>query len=79
MAQNGHIQYQTQIQTDKPKNRANPRGYLLYRWSGRQDLNLRPSDPKSDALPNCATPRNMKNYITPVVLKSKGHFHYVSL
>src|SRR5688572_19427538 len=27
------------------------------RWSGRQDLNLRPSAPKADALPGCATPR----------------------
>ena len=27
------------------------------KWSGRQDLNLRPSGPKPDALPNCATPR----------------------
>ena len=26
-------------------------------WSGRQDLNLRPSGPKPDALPGCATPR----------------------
>ena len=26
-------------------------------WSGREDLNLRPSDPQSDALPNCATAR----------------------
>lgn len=26
-------------------------------WSERQDLNLRPYDPKSYALPNCATPR----------------------
>jgi len=26
-------------------------------WSGRQDLNLRPSAPKADALPDCATPR----------------------
>jgi hypothetical protein len=25
--------------------------------SGRQDLNLRPSAPKADALPDCATPR----------------------
>ncbi len=25
--------------------------------SGRQDLNPRPSGPKPDALPNCATPR----------------------
>src|SRR5918994_3114027 len=26
-------------------------------WSGREDLNLRPSAPKADALPDCATPR----------------------
>ena len=26
-------------------------------WSGRQDSNLRPSAPKADALPGCATPR----------------------
>ena len=26
-------------------------------WSGRQDSNLRPSGPKPDALPGCATPR----------------------
>lgn len=30
----------------------------LWAWSERQDSNLRPSDPKSDTLPNCATPRN---------------------
>ena len=28
-----------------------------HQWSGRQDLNLRPSGPKPDALPDCATPR----------------------
>ena len=27
------------------------------KWSGRQDSNLRPSGPKPDALPGCATPR----------------------
>ena len=27
------------------------------RWSGRRDLNPRPSAPKADALPDCATPR----------------------
>jgi hypothetical protein len=27
------------------------------KWSGRQDSNLRPSAPKADALPSCATPR----------------------
>src|SRR5450432_1308451 len=26
-------------------------------WSGRRDLNTRPSAPKADALPDCATPR----------------------
>src|SRR5438552_14432916 len=26
-------------------------------WSGREDLNLRPQDPQSCALPGCATPR----------------------
>ena len=30
---------------------------LRFYWSGRQDLNLRPSAPKADALPGCATPR----------------------
>lgn len=28
------------------------------KWSGRQDSNLRPSGPKPDALPGCATPRH---------------------
>ena len=31
--------------------------FIIY-WSGRQDLNLRPSGPKPDALPGCATPRS---------------------
>ncbi len=31
-------------------------GMLEY-WSGRQDSNLRPLDPQSNALPGCATPR----------------------
>ncbi|KPI16136.1 hypothetical protein OV450_2467 [Actinobacteria bacterium OV450] len=30
---------------------------LLRAWSGRQDLNLRPLDPQSSALPSCATSR----------------------
>ena len=29
------------------------------KWSGRQDSNLRPSAPKADALPGCATPRRL--------------------
>ena len=45
-----------------PRNRclaAWPHPYVLncIFWSGRQDLNLRPPDPKSGALPNCATSR----------------------
>ena len=33
------------------------------KWSGRQDLNLRPSVPKTDALPGCATPRHNGSYL----------------
>ena len=29
----------------------------LGEWSGRQDSNLRPTVPKTVALPGCATPR----------------------
>ena len=32
------------------------------KWSGRQDSNLRPSAPKADALPGCATPRRRACY-----------------
>jgi hypothetical protein len=32
------------------------------RWSGQQDLNLRPSAPKADALPDCAMPRQNRTY-----------------
>jgi hypothetical protein len=33
---------------------------VIYKsWSGRPDLNRRPSAPKADALPSCATPRAM--------------------
>jgi hypothetical protein len=31
--------------------------FLLYLWSGREDLNLRHPAPKAGALPGCATPR----------------------
>gem|GEM_PF-4078040 len=31
-------------------------------WSGQQDLNLRPSAPKADALPDCAMPRQNRAY-----------------
>ena len=31
-------------------------------WSGRRDLNPRPSAPQADALPGCATPRHVGDY-----------------
>ena len=38
-----------------------PKEVTLYglnvNWSGRRDLNPRPLDPQSSALPGCATPR----------------------
>src|SRR5262245_55182128 len=33
---------------------------LQQKWSGRPDSNQRPSAPKADALPDCATPRDAK-------------------
>ena len=30
---------------------------MSFKWSGEQDLNLRPLDPQSSALPNCAITR----------------------
>src|SRR5688572_9006829 len=38
---------------EKGLHRCNP----LFSWSGRDDSNVRPPDPKSGALPGCATPR----------------------
>ena len=35
----------------------NPSSQVIIKWSGREDLNLRPPDPQSGALPGCATPR----------------------
>jgi hypothetical protein len=34
----------------------------IVKWSGRRDSNPRPSDPQSDALPGCATPRDQLDY-----------------
>src|SRR4030081_1839428 len=31
--------------------------FYTIKWSGRQDLNLRPLAPQASALPGCATPR----------------------
>jgi hypothetical protein len=41
---------------------------FLKKWSGRQDSNLRPSGPKPDALPGCATPRHG---ITGITMSSR--------
>ena len=40
-----------------------------YVWSGREDLNLRPLEPHSSALPDCATPRRKK------ILLTFNHYH----
>src|SRR5512137_1113221 len=43
---------------------------LVFKWSGREDLNLRPSEPHSDTLPDCATPRHlMYAEITTIISK----------
>src|SRR4051795_8378105 len=39
------------------------------KWSGRRDSNPRPSAPKADALPDCATPRLMFRLYRETVLK----------
>src|SRR5215469_16849525 len=41
-------------------------------WSGRPDLNRRPSAPKADALPDCATPRAAKRLMTRGYLPAPG-------
>ncbi len=43
-----------------------PHVLMPWRWSGRQDLNLRPPVPHTGALPGCATPRpgNQHSIIT---------------
>ena len=43
-----------------------------YKWSGRQDLNLRPSVPKTDALPGCATPRHFAYNTMKLEIKEKN-------
>ncbi|SMH65630.1 protein of unknown function [Acidithiobacillus ferrivorans] len=40
-----------------------PANHLIY-WSGREDLNLRPPEPHSGALPGCATPRETGNILS---------------
>lgn len=39
-----------------------PLNYIPWRWSGRQDLNLRLHAPKACALPGCVTPRHCGIY-----------------
>jgi hypothetical protein len=36
-------------------------GESYLKWSGRRDSNTRPSAPKADALPGCATPRRSRS------------------
>src|SRR6185295_14338061 len=46
------------MQRERPGFRAAGRGRTVdSKWSGRQDLNLRPPPPQGGALPGCATPR----------------------
>ena len=52
------------------------------KWSGRQDLNLRPPRPRRGALPNCATSRtvahNNINIITHCSDFAKGKIYKLS-
>jgi hypothetical protein len=41
---------------------------MKFEWSGRRDSNSRPSAPKADALPGCATPRRVQFIAASVVL-----------
>ena len=48
-------------------------------WSGRWDSNSRPSAPKADALPGCATPRGRAHYRRRGSLRSivaAGFYHW---
>ena len=42
----------------RPDFQQEPISAVFSEWSGRQDSNLRPTVPKTVALPNCATPRS---------------------
>ena len=42
------------------------------RWSGRRDSNPRPSAPKADALPGCATPRRSNLIVSRIGLSLCG-------
>src|SRR5450830_468899 len=55
----GDLLYVAQVVAQTP---ILPASNLAKCWSGRQDSNLRPSAPKADALPGCATPRRTTRY-----------------
>ena len=53
------------VSQDNPSLRQGPLALAsahLQNWSGRRDSNSRPSAPKADALPGCATPRKAQHY-----------------
>src|SRR5580700_8018742 len=41
-------------------------------WSGRRDSNPRPSAPKADALPDCATPRQLLLIVSRIDLRFRS-------
>src|SRR5690625_1747900 len=46
-------------------------------WSGRHDSNMRPSGPKPDALPDCATPRTALDYSMSAMLRQvRAAYHH---
>ena len=45
-------------------------------WSGREDLNFRPLEPHSSALPDCATPRLRKLSLTCWLIDVNLRFVY---
>ena len=49
------------------------------RWSGQQDLNLRPPAPKAGALPGCAMPREFELYILKNTMHKKPSQGWVFL
>src|SRR5690606_15943193 len=63
--------------TFTPHGQKNKRTYAAnlvspcFLWSGRRDSNSRPSGPKPDALPGCATPR-LKRVTIPRVCRRRG-------